>query len=941
MTLGSHKKVWWLGKCGHEWQADVVTRVNNHGCPYCSSNKVLYGYNDLSTINPVLAEEWHPTRNEGINPSSVSSTSHIIVWWLGKCGHEWQAAVSSRAKGQGCPFCSNKRVLVGFNDLETTHPEIASEWHKEKNIGISPINYTCGSEKKVWWLGKCGHEWQAPIYSRTSGRGCPICAGRKILIGFNDLASQRPDLVKQWHPSKNQSLNPDSVTAQSNNKVWWICDMGHEWCASVASRVAGLGCPVCSNRKIIAGYNDLETLNPDLANEWHPTKNNGIFPNMVSLKSGKKVWWICKKGHEWQAQIASRANGRGCPICNQELQTSFPEQAIYYYLKKHYPDAINSDTTYIDMELDIYVPSIRTAIEYDGYNWHKNSSTEQLKNAKCNDNGITLIRIREEGLPLYTDCICIIRRNRKANTSLADIIKQIFRLIDSPLLPDVDIDRDYSEILESYISGQKEKSLGLVEPLLAEEWHPTKNGKLMPDMVSYGSKKKVWWLGKCGHEWQSGIIDRVRGNGCPFCASRKLLSGFNDLATISPSITKEWHPFKNGQLSPDKIMSKSSKKVWWLGICGHEWQATIVNRVHGSGCPICSSNKVLAGFNDFLTTNPVLASEWHPTKNGSLSPSMITSHSNKTVWWKCKEGHEWQAKVNDRTNGNNCPVCAGVTVVKGINDLQTTNPDLAEQWHPTKNGELLPTDYSKGSNKKIWWLGVCGHEWEASITSRVSGHGCPVCSGKTVLPGVNDLGTNYPKLALEWNNSKNGALTPYNVMPKANIKVWWICSKGHEWQALISSRANGTGCPICSGRVVVSGYNDFGSQFPELLAEWHPTKNGTIKPDSVSPFSHRKVWWICEKGHEWEAVIAKRSAGQGCPICSGHRVLTGYNDLATLKPELAKQWHPDKNEGLLPDMVSTGSSKKVWWICQMGHEWQASIKNRINGTGCPFCQKQK
>lgn len=693
--------------------------------------------------------------------------------------------------------------------------------------------------------------------------------------------------------------------------------------------------------KLIVGLNDLNTVNPKLSEEWNYDKNGELTPTKVLPNSGKKVWWICNKGHEWQAKISSRASGRGCPYCNQELQTSFPEQAVFFYLKNNYPDAINGDKYYIGMELDIIIPSLMIAIEYDGYNWHKNSSTEQIKNQKCKDNGITLIRIREDGLPLYDNCVCIVRHDKNNNASLANVICQVFRYIDDSILPDIDINRDYSLILESYISRQKEKSLESIEPAIAAEWHPIKNGKLLPEMVSYGSKKRVWWLGKCGHEWQSGIIDRVKGKGCPFCSNQIVLEGFNDLLSTQPELAKEWHPFKNSELTPDHIIYCSHKKVWWLGECGHQWQAIVANRLHGSGCPYCSGNKVLAGFNDLLTTNLALADEWHPTKNGDLLPNMVTSHSNKMVWWKCSKGHEWQAKVNDRSNGNNCPICSGVVVKIGFNDLQTTNPDLAKQWHPTKNGELLPIAFSKGSGKKVWWLGECGHEWQAQISSRVAGRSCPICSSNSLLSGVNDLATKYPDISLEWHPSKNGELKPNEVMPKSNTKVWWVCSQKHEWQATVSSRANGTGCPICSGKIILIGYNDFASKYPLIAAEWHPTKNGTIMPQNVSPFSHKKAWWICKKGHEWEAVIAKRSSGQGCPICSGHKVLAGYNDLATLKPELAKQWHPYKNGDIQPDIVSTGSSKKVWWICDMGHEWQATVKNRVNGTGCPFCKKTK
>ena len=899
ITKGSQKKVWWICEKHHNWQSSVATRCAGHGCPYCSGNKILSGYNDLATINPELASEWHPIKNETQTPSMVSSTSHKKVWWLGKCGHEWQAT---------------------------------GELSPEMVIG--------GSAKKVWWMCKRGHEWQASIASRASGKGCPICAGRQVLKGYNDLNTTNIELAKEWHPTKNGELLPSMVISGSARKVWWMCRRGHEWKASVHDRTKGRGCPVCSNKKLLSGFNDLKTLNPELAKEWHPTKNGELSPEMVIGGSAKKVWWMCKRGHEWQASIASRTSGRGCPICAKEMQTSFPEQAIFYYIKQIFPDAINSDNIAIGAELDIYIPSIKTAIEYDGFHWHKDNQFETRKNTICISKNIKLIRIREEGLNIFDDCICIVRNNCKNNSSLNSVIQKLLNLIDINLKTDIDVDRDYVQILELFMCNEKAKSLFAIYPEIAKEWHPTKNGKLSPNLISYGSKKLVWWLGECGHEWQASVGDRTSGNGCPYCSNRKILVGFNDLKTLNPELASEWHPTKNGDLSPSMISPKSSKKVWWLGKCGHEWQASINNRSNGSKCPYCSNRDISSGYNDLATLNPELAQEWHLTKNNELRPDMVSPKSNQEVWWYGKCGHEWQAKIEDRTNGNGCPICANKTIVYGINDLATMNPELAQEWHPTKNGKLTPEMVAQKSGKKIWWIGKCGHEWQASVYSRAIGRGCPFCSGKNVLKGFNDLKTLNPELAKEWHPTKNGELSPEMVIGGSTKKVWWIGKCGHEWQATVASRFSGTGCPICSGKQVLTGHNDLLSIKPELAKEWHTTKNGGLSPSMVTPSSHRKVWWKCKKGHEWQATIAHRSSGRNCPICSNRKVLIGYNDLKTTNPFLASEWHPTKNGELTPEMVTQKSGKKVWWMCKLGHEWQASIKNRTYGTGCPRCKNK-
>lgn len=935
----SHKRIWWVGKCGHEWQSEVASRASGHGCPYCSGNRILSGFNDLSSLNPELASEWHPTKNGTLEPTQVTSTSHLRVWWLGKCGHEWEATVNHRAKSRGCPFCANRQVLEGYNDFPTTHSELAKEWHPSKNGDLKPETITAGSSLKVWWLGKCGHEWEAAVNSRASGRGCPICAGRQVLSGFNDLVTTNPDLAKEWHPKKNGDLQPNMVVAGAEKRVWWLCKNHHEWEASIKGRSKGNGCPICSGKKVLAGYNDLGSVRPDLAKEWNLKKNKGLTPEMVTEKSGKKVWWICYKGHEWEATIASRSDGRGCPVCNKETQTSFPEQAIYYYISRSYPEAINGDSEAIGIELDIYIPSLKYAVEYDGYHWHRNQKIEKKKNKLCAEKGIKLIRVREEGLPFYDDCICIRRNNRKAVDSLNEVIDTLLQYIPSASKEDVNVSRDETEILNEFVGKDKEKSLGIVSPELTQEWHPTRNGLLTPYSFSYGSKKRVWWLGKCGHEWQAAVVDRtVNGNGCPYCAGILVLKGFNDLRSVNPKLAAEWHPSKNGDLSPDKITSRSSRVVWWLGRCGHEWKASILNRSNGSGCPYCSGNKTLPGFNDFASSYPELAVEWDYDENQDLFPDMVTPKSNIKVGWVCRKGHKWKAKIEDRVHGNGCPVCAGRICLPGFNDLVTVRPELAQEWHPTKNGRLKPESLTKGSNKRVWWLGKCGHEWQAAINSRANGTGCPICSSTVVAEGVNDLSTCNPDLAKEWNYEKNGDLRPSMVMSQSNKKVWWVGQCGHEWQATIASRFNGNGCPICNGRLISSGINDLATINPELASEWHAQKNGDLLPTMVAKTSHKKVWWLGKCGHEWQDSIAHRYGGRGCPFCSNRRILVGFNDLATIKPNLAKEWDVEKNGSLKPQAVTAGSSKKVWWRGACGHVWQATIKNRANGTGCPVCK---
>jgi hypothetical protein len=187
-----------------------------------------------------------------------------------------------------------------------------------------------------------------------------------VIKGENDLQTVNPNLAKEWNYEKNNGLGPSNVMPNSDKKVWWICHKNHEWQAVVSSRHNGKGCPYCSNRRTLKGYNDLQSVNPSLAEEWNYEKNGELKPVDVTSKSDKCVWWKCSKGHEWRAKIYSRYYGSSCPVCNSECRTSFPEYALEYYLKKF---GINAFHSYKELgyELDIYIPSQKTAIEYDGY----------------------------------------------------------------------------------------------------------------------------------------------------------------------------------------------------------------------------------------------------------------------------------------------------------------------------------------------------------------------------------------------------------------------------------------------------------------------------------------------------------------------------------------------------------------------------------------------
>ena len=345
-----------------------------------------------------------------------------------------------------------------------------------------------------------------------------------------------------------------------------------------------------------------------------------------------------------------------------------------------------------------------------------------------------------------------------------------------------------------------------------------------------------------------------------------------------------------------------------------------------------------------LSSYPHLVKEWHSIKNGKLKPENFTYGSGKKVWWKCPKGddHQWMAIIDNRARSNGCPFCSGRKASK-TNNLFIINPKITKEWHPTKNGNLKPEDFTFKSNSKVWWKCSKGdaHEWEATINSRSVGRGCPYCSNKKVSKTNNFL-FNYPKIAREWHTTKNGNLKPENFTYGSGKKVWWKCPKGddHEWNTTIHNRTtNKRNCPFCYNQKV-SRTNNFLVNYPKVSKEWHPTKNGALRPEDCVLKSSKRVWWKCPKGddHEWITSISLR-VGQktGCPFCIGQKV-SKTNNFLYKYPKIAKEWHPTKNGNHKPENFTDGSSKVFWWKCykEEDHEWKSSINDRRT-SGCPNC----
>ena len=264
------------------------------------------------------------------------------------------------------------------------------------------------------------------------------------------------------------------------------------------------------------------------------------------------------------------------------------------------------------------------------------------------------------------------------------------------------------------------------------------------------------------------------------------------------------------------------------------------------------SSKPILGVNDLQSQFPDIAAEAY-----GWDAEDVTRGSSRKLPWKCKSGHIWQATANSRTRlHSGCPFCAGQRAISGVNDLHSQFPDVAAQadgWDPK---EIFPN-----TNKKFRWKCNKNHTWFASPNSRINMKtGCPICSGNQVLEGFNDLKTKFPGIA-----SEAHGWDPSTSLPGSNKKREWKCRHEHIWSAIVNSRTGqGSGCPVCSGNQVKSGFNDLQTKFPEIASEafeWNPSL--------VTAGSNTKRQWRCTKGHVWTAYVGIRTSQQtGCPVCA-------------------------------------------------------------------------
>lgn len=668
----STKKVWWICDKGHEWEVSPNTRSAGNGCPYCSNRRVGYG-NDLASTAPQIAAAWHPTKNGNFTPSDVTPNSSKRVFWLCEKGHEWKTSVTERTKGSGCPYCvksirgrkSASKPSATYN-LETECPGLMSEW-SSNNI-MKPSDLLPNSNKKVLWVCERGHEYSSPPSSRMQGRGCPYCAGKKVSSSYN-FETEYPAIAAQWNYEKNDRL-PIEFTPKSGRVVWWTCEVGHEWKATINNRTSqGSGCPYCAPTNSKASPEDnLAVTHPALLSEWDWEKNRPLVPEEFKSGSTKKVYWRCQFGHSWKAVIGSRADGgRNCPKCRKSISRA--ELRVYSELREYFPDVVHN-TKIEGIECDLLLGgAVRVAIELDGRHWHKgNEDHDANKNKRLKNLGISVVRLRDYSLGKIENWDISYDEKSLSPAVVAELIRVVcaIQCIEEPInlksyesLDTFPHEVAYQDLLARLPLPPIGMSLAEQRPDIAEYWDYERNGSLTPHQFKPTTRQKVFWRCEKGHTFEREIAVMVKSRGCPNCnKSHHVVAPTREdsFGGRYPELLKTWS--SRNSADPFQLPPASNKEYWFECERGHAWQTSLDKRGK-YGCPYCSGHRV-SNYNSLAAVSPYVASEWHPERNGDITPETITVGTRKIKpWWLCSHCEfEWQAMANDRVKKRTgCPKC--------------------------------------------------------------------------------------------------------------------------------------------------------------------------------------------------------------------------------------------------------------------------------------------
>ncbi len=565
--------------CGNTWKSTPYYVLRSkYGCPKCATITTSTGrkknkdtfISELKIVNPTI---------EVIGEYKNARTG--IKCKCKKCGYIWEPLPTNLLKGRKCPVCSH--------NLKLTDAEFKKRI-KSANPSIIPLDkYIDYTTKIRFKCNTCNYTWKSsPGNILSNDPHCPKCFGR--------IRRTHDDFVKELR-EKHPTIKLNGCFKALDKPTIFECTVcGNVWQTN-PERVllAQNPCRVCADRPSSLEESQVRFLKK--LKEKHPSIT-ALDPYIDIHKPIRIQCNTCGAIMEKTPDVLLRTKF-ACRYCHRYMQSSFPEQAFLFYIRKEYPDAISGykDIFKNKMELDIYIPSIKTAIEYDGVHWHSTEKANQKEIRKydiCKDHGVRLIRIKEQDFATAStidysnkcDAIYFLPPDPDENNLSASINTVLQRELN--IQEEIRVENDRMKIINCYYKSKSGKSLAEANPKLALQWHPTKNGKIKPEDVAANSGIYAWWLCENGHEWNAVVASRNSGVGCPECFNEKRKNGLG-MRKTNEDFLKEIKRLGLNIEPMEQYINSTTKILVKCTICGRTWKVlpySLIGKQH-SQCIKC------------------------------------------------------------------------------------------------------------------------------------------------------------------------------------------------------------------------------------------------------------------------------------------------------------------------------------------------------------------
>lgn len=904
LTAKSSYRAYFKCEHGHSYKKIASSMAN---CPICikikrneSNDKKQIDIKErsLAVKRPDMLKFWDFDKNE-INPEEISPWSKETAFWkCNNCGYEWEQKICNRAdskKGK-CPSCDMKRLFSSAQinpkgTFRQYNPKAAMQWVDDMNDGITPDNIAKKSAKSIFMrcINNPEHIYSIEICKipLEEPYGCPLCRKHRMIIpGINDLFTTNKTVKDMWNYEENKGFDLDKIHPGSDTKASWICKKGHIFYRKIAAFVKNPTCPMCKKE------NNSVACFSHLTKQWDFKKNKGIDINLVSVNSNKVVWWKCKKcNYEWQTKISSRKNGKGlCPCCElrtvvidgiTDLFTMIPDVKTTYDFEKNI-DIVQSKLSVSSCE------SVWWKCNICDYSWKTTvKSRISFKNGK------------------YSLRKCPVCTGNKRVISYAE---------------------EYPDLKERF---------------LEEFNHCTLN-----DLTSADLRKNFWWhCNLCEENFKCSLGSIIRSRetafkGCSYCSGKSVLRE-KSFAALHPELMDEYD--SENIIDPFTVSEFSGKIVKWR--CrnnkNHSWETNFGSRANGiGGCKICRGYNYGKMFYEEHTE----FEQFYDLKKNERPFNSYSNASNEVVWWRCSNNHsfQWPIIYFSRTNRFSCPICDNRQLAQGINDLETCDRELSQEYNISKNNTTPNNVLITNNNSKTWWKCKEGHEFQRSVWYRVNTtRECPICTRRTVIKGINDFQTKYSRIVDIWDFDRNDR-NPDEISDISHEKYSFKCEFGHRYERNLNTVIyNDFECPVCNGKIVQVGVNSLLDTHKELSLELSP--NEKHKPSEVHKSYAYNALWRCKVCNgDYLYPIRDREVGDNsCPYCNERKVMQGFNSLIDTDFELSKEW--SSNNGRQPTEFMKNSAFNALWNCPTCRgEYAYPIRDRyIGDKSCPFCNNKK